>query len=351
MRIQLLLLTILLPLLSCRSEVTPPTTAAPPSGGDSLMPISSGIGVIFDDSQGKIWVGSWQEGAAVFDGQSWRHFTTEEGLPSNQIRSIQEDAQGAIWIETDNGVSSYDGQRLTNHTAQPLFGELPTGQWAKSSQDLWFGAGNREGVYRYDGTRMEYLPFPLSQPSAPNLPYHTTGMSSGKNNMQWIATYEGVFGYDGEAFTIIDDAALGLSAATGKLHIRSILEDSKGRLWIGNNSIGVLLKVGDSIVNFSEENGLIHPQSTRSGDPSPAGTLEHVFVIEEDRDGNIWFRDRDTGIWKYDGQSVENYADRLEHTPQTRPSTIHQDRKGQLWVGTSDGKLLKWNGEAFQKAW
>lgn len=350
MRIQLFL-AFLLPLFSCRSEVIPPTTATPPADGDSLLPISSGIGVIFDDSQGHIWVGSWQEGAAVFDGKSWRHLTTKEGLPSNQIRSIQEDAQGAIWIETDNGVSSYDGQRLTNRTAQPLFGELPLGQWSKSAQDLWFGAGNREGVYRYDGSHMEYLPFPLSQPSRPNLSYHTTGMATGQNNMQWIATYEGVFGYDGQQFTIIDDAALGLSAATGMLHIRSILEDSKGRLWIGNNSIGVLLKEGDSIINFSEENGLIHPQSVRSGDLSPAGTLEHVFVIEEDRDGNIWFRDRDTGIWRYDCQSIENYADRLKHTPQTRPGAIHQDRKGDLWVGTADGELLKWNGETFIKVW
>jgi hypothetical protein len=28
------------------------------------------------------------------------------------------------------------------------------------------------------------------------------------------------------------------------------------------------------------------------------------FAIEEDSEGNIWFGDRDTGAWKYDGKTV-----------------------------------------------
>ena len=69
--------------------------------------------------------------------------------------------------------------------------------------------------------------------------------------MIWFGTYAGVFGYNGSDFTIINDETLGFDRAIAPLHIRSILEDSKGRLWIGNNGIGVLLKEGDSIINFS----------------------------------------------------------------------------------------------------
>jgi hypothetical protein len=32
------------------------------------------------------------------------------------------------------------------------------------------------------------------------------------------------------------------------------------------------------------------------------------FAIEEDSEGNIWFGDRDTETWKYDGKSVTNYT-------------------------------------------
>ncbi|MEZ5056291.1 MAG: two-component regulator propeller domain-containing protein [Saprospiraceae bacterium] len=55
-----------------------------------------------------------------------------------------------------------------------------------------------------------------------------------KNDKLWIGTYAGVFGYNGDEFTIINDATLGLDIDSEPLHIRSILEDSKGRLWIGN---------------------------------------------------------------------------------------------------------------------
>lgn len=67
-----------------------------------------------------------------------------------------------------------------------------------------------------------------------------------------------------------------------------------GRIWIGNNGIGVLLKEGETTINFSEKNNLIHPTSTRRGNKSKPGTLENVFAIEEDSEGNIWFGDRDT---------------------------------------------------------
>lgn len=107
--------------------------------------------------------------------------------------------------------------------------------------------------------------------------------------MIWFATYTGVLGYNGSDFTIINNETLGLDRKIEPLHIRSIYEDSKGRLWIGNNGIGVLLKEGESIINFSKKHHLIHSNSKRNGEKSPERTLEHVFVIAEDHKGNIWF--------------------------------------------------------------
>lgn len=69
--------------------------------------------------------------------------------------------------------------------------------------------------------------------------------------------------------------------------IRTILEDSKGNLWIGNNGIGVLLFRDDRLINFSRNSNLIAPLSTLTGARSSQGTLEHVFAIAEDKDGNI----------------------------------------------------------------
>lgn len=296
---------------STSKEINQPELEAT-SKADTLK-FTSGIRAIFQDSKGNYWFESIKEGVAVYNGESFNYFTINDGLTDNQILSIQEDKEGVIWFGTQTGVSSYDGSIIKNHTksskenSQNVFpiqsNDNTTVEWMKSDKDLWFGAWINEGVYRFDGQKLNYLAFPPHKTLNfyDNL-FAVTSISEGKNNMVWFGTYAGVFGFNGNEFKIINDETLGFDRSIVPLHIRSILEDSKGRLWIGNNGIGVLLKEGDSIINFSDKNKLIHPTSGRKGDKSMPGTLEHVFTIAEDSKGNIWFGDRDAGIWKYDGQ-------------------------------------------------
>ena len=323
------------------------------------LKFNSGIRAIYQDSKGNYWFGSLQEGVAVYNGKSFLYYTDKDGLTDNQIHSIQEDKEGVIWFNTQNGVSSYDGTRIKNHTDadtktflnnfQIKSNEPLQGKWMKFDNDLWFEAGIKDGVYRFDGQTLNYLLFPPHKVLNPsdNL-FAVTDISKGKNNMIWFSTFAGVFGYNGSDFTIINDETLGFDRKIEPLHIRSIFEDSKGRLWIGNNGIGVLLKDGDSIINFSNKNNLIHPYSKRNGDKSPQGTLEHVFTIAEDNKGNIWFGDRDAGIWKYDGKAMKNYA-KIDGLTSDFALSIYEDKNGELWFGMADGNIYKFNGQTFEK--
>lgn len=328
------------------------------SDSDTLE-FTSGIKAMYQDSKGNYWFGSLREGVAVYDGKTFTYFNQKDGLTDNQIHSIQEDEDGVIWFNTQEGVCSFDGKTIVNYTKAkldnskidyPLKNNEPKeGQWMKTENDLWFEAGVKDGVYRYDGKKLEFLVFPPHKVfnSSDNL-FAVTDISKGKNNFIWLATYAGVFGYDGKNFTIINDETLGYDRMNAPLHIRSILEDSKGRLWIGNNGIGVLLKEGESIINFSEKNKLIHSSSTRKGDKSPKGTLEHVFVINEDSKGNIWFGDRDAGIWKYDGKLFINYSYKDGLTNDFALSIL-EDEKGKLWFGMQDGSIYEFDGKSFEK--
>jgi ligand-binding sensor domain-containing protein len=335
-----------------KSEMLSPTKA------DSLK-FTSGISAIFQDSKGNYWFGSLQEGVAVYNGATFSYFTKSMGLTDNQIHSIQEDKEGIIWFNTQNGVSSFDGIRITNHTdatsktQQKNFkmssDEPLPGQWMKQDDDLWFEAGVEEGVYRYDGQNLKYLAFPPHKvlTSNENL-FAVTDISKGKNNLIWFATYAGIFGYNGRQFTIINGETLGFDRKNNALHIRSILEDSKGRLWIGNNGIGVLVKEGDSILNFSNKHHLIHSQLTNNREKSPPGTLEHIFTIEEDKKGNIWFGDRDAGLWKFDGKALQNFT-KKDGLKSDFALSIYEDSNEQLWFGMADGSLYKYNGQTFEK--
>jgi len=310
------------------------------------LKFSSGIRSIFEDSKGNFWFGSIQEGVCLYNGKSCTYFTDENGLCDNQILSIQEDTSGVIWFGTQKGVSSFNGVNMINHTPEILVD--PPHIWMKTAYDLWFSAGTKEGIYRKDGKQIDYLPFPELKTINPYNIYAVTCLSNGKNEMLWIGTYAGVLGYNGKTFSIINDETLGLDIHTEPLHIRSLLEDSKGRLWIGNNGIGVLLKERDTIINFSENHHLIHPKSSRRGDKSLPGTLEHVFTITEDHQGNIWFGDRDTGVWKYDGTSMTNYTTKAGFTNDFALS-IYEDTQNKLWFGMADGSIYTFNGKSFDK--
>ncbi|MBI1266157.1 MAG: diguanylate cyclase [Cryomorphaceae bacterium] len=306
------------------------------------LKFTSDIRSIFQDSKGNYWLGSHQEGVCMFDGTSFRYFTVNEGLTDQQVRAIQEDAFGNMWFDTANGASMYDGAKFTNY---PSDANNPQSEWKVSAENLWFNAGVNEGVRVFDGERMNYFSFSKTASVEPFSAHQVTGISKGVDGKVWIATYDDLFCFDGEKLSMLD----GLSAVFLEgdyLHIRSVLADSKGRLWIGNNGIGVLLHYGEKTVNFSDEMGLIDAESKRDGDKSPSGTLEHVFAIHEDAVGNIWFSDRDTGVWRFDGEKMSNYTISAQ-TSNPMVWCIYSDSNGNLLFGAADGNVYKFNGDSF----
>lgn len=313
------------------------------SKSDTLK-FTSGIRAIFQDSKGNYWLGSHKEGLSYYDGKTFQYFNNSNGLLDNQIRSIAEDKNGTIWLGTANGVNSYDGKKFTTYTTQT---NNPTLEWNKTSGDLWFNAGEKDGLNRFDGKKMNYLIFPKPKKENVDNSFGLTDVSKDKNGTLWISTYAALFSYDGKSTTIFEHEKLKLKA-NENLHIRSVLADSRGRIWIGNNGIGVLLMEHDKTIHFSELNGLIQKNSSKNGNLSPIGTMEHVFAIEEDSEGNIWFGDRDTGAWKYDGKKVINYTiNNKLSTPMIW--SIYKDNSNNLLFGMAAGGVYKFNGKSFDK--
>lgn len=339
--------------LPAKTGTTPEALTAIPAG--LQLKYDTGIRDIIEDQHGNFWIGSHQQGVALFNGDSIRYFSIDDGLTNNQVRSIQEDAEGNIWFETGYGLCYYNGEQIISMEHKDYSSKE---NWQLSDQDLWFkgneghGINPEEGlpgVYRYDGSKLIYQVFPLKHQTDQGFAYSvSTKAVRGRTGRVWFGTYSAVIGYDGTAFTIFDNDGLGFHEGVGYLHVRSLYEDNKGDLWIGNNGIGVLKYNGHTMTNISEKNGLIGTLSTRSGGHSPAGTLEHVFAITEDRQGNMWFGDRDTGVWKYDGKTFVNYTE-LDGLTATHVWVIYETQKGEIWLGMEDGSVCRFNGSSFDK--
>ena len=117
-----------------------------------------------------------------------------------------------------------------------------------------------------------------------------------------IASYRGVFRYDGKSFTNI----------TSKLSLPSfwdVLEDRNGNLWFASRDSGVYCYTGNSFEHFTTREGLVN---------------NIVFNICEDKAGNIWFA-MEGGASCYDGKSFRNFTTE-EGLPNNDVNIIIEDK-------------------------
>ncbi|MBW8048879.1 MAG: hypothetical protein FVQ77_00770 [Cytophagales bacterium] len=75
-------------------------------GGDAIT-------VIFEDSRGIVWIGSNGLNKFNKEKRNFSHYTTENGLPGNNIGGMLEDDHGYLWISTDKGLVKFDTERET----------------------------------------------------------------------------------------------------------------------------------------------------------------------------------------------------------------------------------------------
>lgn len=314
------------------------------------LKFKSGIRAILHDSKGNYWFGSHQEGVCKYDGKTFIYYTTENGFCGKQVIDIKEDESGLICFGTSSGLCCFDGTKFTAYTEGAPATMLVNEQyaaWRVSKTDLWFPGKNKNELIRVDQGKIYTLKYPTQIPLNENpIDYGITGFAKSKSNGLWIAHYSGFAYYDGITYQFTDDGKMHYDGKSKYLHVRSILEDSKGRLWIGNNGIGVLLKDKDSILHFSESHHLFKGDIFKV--KSPEGTLMHVFAIEEDSKGNIWFGDRDTGAWRFDGKEIKNF--KLGSDLNTQHIwDIYEDKNGDLLFASGDRGVYKFNGNGFDR--
>jgi len=153
----------------------------------------------------------------------------------------------------------------------------------------------------------------------------------------WIATFQGVFLYDGKSFT-------NMTSEVSSARFFSVLEDRKGNIWLGSIGSGIYYYDGKSFQNFTTKDGLVNNEITS---------------IYEDKTGHIWFG-VNGGVSRYDGKSFRNYMmngdsiieDRTGKTfpdftrPPNEVTSIIEDKTGKFWFGTR-GYTFVYDGKTF----
>jgi ligand-binding sensor domain-containing protein len=165
----------------------------------------------------------------------------------------------------------------------------------------------------------------------------TRNIEQDRDGNIWLASWEGIFRYDGKSFTNI-------TSTVSSARFFSVLEDRKGNLWFGTIGSGVYYYDGTPFRNFTTRDGLVNNE---------------IGCIYEDKTGNIWLG-ANGGVSCYDGKSFRNYMmngdvmgeDRTGKTfpdftrPPNEVTCIVEDKAGRFWFGTR-GNTFVYDGKTF----
>jgi ligand-binding sensor domain-containing protein/signal transduction histidine kinase len=108
------------------------------------------IFALFEDHNQQLWAGT-QNGLARWNGQDWKLFTTRDGLSENVVRAIAEDADGNLWVGTENhGLNFFkDGKFISYQaTENGLPGNDISCLYADKDGVLWVGTAGH-GLARF----------------------------------------------------------------------------------------------------------------------------------------------------------------------------------------------------------
>lgn len=134
------------------------------------------------DNLGNVWVGTTQ-GLLQFNGSTFRLFTTEDGLPYNEVTALEIDTEGKLWVATKNGSGIGTGIAVLDLTNTPYF-TIP--QAICTNQSITFQNTTRtSGTVTYEW----WLNDTLFLDSGTDLSY--TFNQAGDYILTLVATYEG----------------------------------------------------------------------------------------------------------------------------------------------------------------
>lgn len=355
-----ILFILIIALTSCNGQNTKSSPIAAKkvlndSIGEVVSDIDSSIWYIFQDKNNNHWFGSNGQGVYKHDGKTILRFSTKDGLPSNQIRGIQEDHLGTIFISCTEGISKFDGQKFT--TLKPI----ESNDWKLNPDDLWFsilGQKDGNGVYRYDGKSLHHLKFPKhymedefnsTYPNATYSPYEVYSICKDKRGDMWFGT--AIFGlcrFDGTVLSWMFEDHLTNTPNGGSFGIRSMFEDRNANFWICNTHYRYQMeqtyttKNGTNFIDYKRKNGM--GQLTANGKKESP----YFFSMIEDEKGNLWMTTYDQGVLKFDGKTVTQFPIK-ENGKIINLFSIYRDKQNNIWLGTHNEGVYKLNGQMFEK--
>ncbi|MBR3575667.1 MAG: response regulator [Lachnospiraceae bacterium] len=305
---------------------------------------------MFEDSNGRIWVGTNDNGVVVLGGDNQTHITYKNGLPSSSIRSFEEDEYGTIYVGTTSGIAMIspdmsvtvmDDERIENEKILRLVSD---------GRGQIYGQTGNGDVFRINEGRISEFhtssELGLDRISAIEIdPEADDALYIGTNTG---LVYHGRFGAAAAELTEI------LAPSLGEVHWMSY---DCGRIWVSSLTAVAYIDEYDRIHTVNHipfDSGLEMTTSDYQGNLWVASSTQGVMKIVTSNFSNVseyagLATDVVNAVYRFDGKTFIGTNDGLEiltgamsplrneltdYLDGVRVRCIVGDTEGNLWVGT-----------------
>lgn len=298
------------------------------------------------DSKGFMWFGT-RNGLSLYDGYNFTVFRHDpensNSLSGNHIQVLHEDSEGNIWIGTyDGGLNVYN--RYTNSFRTFQFNREDPNSigsnniyaiYEDSKQQIWIGTYGG-GLCKYNKERENFEIF-KNNPDNPNSLVNNAvfDILEDENGKLWIATFGGGLGvYDPSSHTFSAYQHLPedeFSIPTNDLY--SLCMDKFGNIWIGT--------YGKGLVHFNLKNKrfttYLHQEEKRNTISS-----NYILSLAPDNSGNLWIATQNGGLNYMDVDAKRFYVFKKNQYNKDKLTTdyinaVYLDKAAKLWIAT-DGE-------------
>jgi|GEM_PF-492015 len=307
-------------------------------------------GPILQDAQGYIWVGT-NNGIGVFDGRRWRALRLENDPPDlDAFTSLQQTADGLIWaVDTyparvvgfDPATGEWQDYDVADAGTSAL---LVTGDAA--SRVLWV-ASYEDGLFRYNVAAGETEHFTAQTGLASDQVYALAANSDGR---VWIGTAAGVQRLDPASSTFVGYAADADGQPLGSIAVLYVAPD--GALWAGHRDDDTDA-VEERAWLFTYDPGQdAFQRVTAANAPSAEGDSGYLWDLSADTAGNLWAVVSYGSIYTWDGQAWQQLTEENRAPRWAQFSAVAAALGGGVWVGSPTYGLYRLDDEGwYQVPW
>lgn len=304
------------------------------------------------DKKGYLWIAT-DAGVSRFDGAVFENFSIEDGLPDNQILQLREDSKGRIWFLALNGQLSYfhNGKIYNQYNNTKLkqlnFDAIVVSFFEDSKGRIWFGTNkNIIGVWNEE-TFIKY-----SSPNASNQFINTTIHEDRQGNI-WAYSTQAVHLFLRNNFVLVRNTPIPLSYKT------MVSTADKALYFLDKNGLNyktgtlntLMLPIDTSLTN--KNLGYIYLGSNELWLSNSSGVyvmdfkgktkqiLKNIDVnqVVKDSNRNMWFTTKN-GIYKLPGTKERLYIFNQDNgLSNNTVKSIAKDKQNRLWLGLSGAQI------------